>query len=191
MVHGHLEQMEDNYMNSSTQALVMSSGFLSEDDEDDDDEEKVSTTTGEEEEEEVDKEAQQKLRKKNKVKFWFTATFMTVGSVCFSAFLFLIPFQIDPAISAILADFHPEHSLCSVVSAEVFVGISSCAWSSCSEGCTRDLYKCFQIRVNYTTNTASQQQQQILSGFLFVNVRGCGYPPEVSCETFYLSLIHI
>lgn len=30
-----------------------------------------------------------------------------------------------------------------------FVGTSNCSWTSCKEGCTKDLYDCTQIRVNY------------------------------------------
>lgn len=162
----------------------------------DEDEDNPNHKNETEEEEEDDLEAQQRTKRRNQLKFWLTAIFLAVGSLCFSAFLFLIPFQIDPAISAILADFHPEETLCSVVSAELFVGISSCAWSSCSEGCTRDLYKCFQIKVNYTAapgavpvrvqpEEEATNSSSLFTGFLYVNVRGCGYPPDVSCESFF------
>ncbi len=62
----------------------------------------------------------------------------TLGLICgvsFTIFLFLIPFQIDPAAAALVADFVP--STCSVVNASMALGLSQCHWSSCAEGCTR------------------------------------------------------
>ena len=70
-------------------------------------------------------------------------------------------------------------------------GAENCSWSSCREGCTRELYKCFQVLVRYAPNDSgsidyvgvSDTEERI--GVLFVNVVGCGYPPTVSCERFY------
>ncbi len=36
---------------------------------------------------------------------------------------------------------------CRVIEANLGVGLSNCNWTSCLEGCTRELFKCFQIKV--------------------------------------------
>ena len=40
-----------------------------------------------------------------------------------------------------------------------------------------------QIEVNYTRHASEGGSRG--SGFLYVNVRGCGYPPWTSCPKFY------
>lgn len=92
-------------------------------------------------------------------------------------------------MSAILSDFRPTR--CSVVNHSMDAGANNCSWSSCREGCTRELYKCFQVLVRYAPNDSSAvdyggvSDTQERTGVLFVNVVGCGYPPTVSCERFY------
>ena len=52
------------------------------------------------------------------------------------AFLFLIPFVVDPAISTIVADYDPVPVTC-IVTEHIFgEGLKNCTWSSCREGCT-------------------------------------------------------
>ena len=80
-------------------------------------------------------------------KTYAIALFSLIGSLAFSSMIFLIPFVVDPAFQALNAEFHPKPVQCTLESAVVKVGLKSCAWSSCAEGCTRDLYKCFQIIV--------------------------------------------
>ena len=92
-------------------------------------------------------------------------------------------------MSAILSDFRPTR--CSVVNHSMDVGDRNCSWSSCREGCTRELYKCFQVIVRYAPNASISadyrggSDTQERTGVLFINVVGCGYPPTVSCERFY------
>lgn len=52
------------------------------------------------------------------------------------AFLFLIPFVVDPAISTIVADFDQVPVTCIVVEHNYAEGLRNCNWSSCREGCT-------------------------------------------------------
>ena len=41
-----------------------------------------------------------------------------------------------------------EHPVvCKVNSIAVKTGKSNCTWSSCREGCTADMYKCFQVGI--------------------------------------------
>jgi len=77
-------------------------------------------------------------------------------------------------------------------------GLSNCSWSSCREGCTRDIFSCHHIIVEYTylqedyrIMTLLREKQGILdpsptkhTAVLFVNVKGCGYPPSVNCTTW-------
>ena len=60
-------------------------------------------------------------------------------------------------------------------------GGSKCAWSSCREGCTRDIFECNQIVVEYSLENEAASKQRAA---LFVNVKGCGYPPSVQCSSW-------
>ena len=72
--------------------------------------------------------------------------FSTLGGLSFMALLFLVPFVVDPAVLHIQADFDPNPVQCELVEAVFKIGLSACSWSSCMEGCTRELFKCFQVR---------------------------------------------
>jgi hypothetical protein len=67
-----------------------------------------------------------------------------VAGGCLSVLLFLVPFVVDPAVTALLADF-AYGATCEVTSAVYGVGLSRCEWTSCVEGCTKILYRCFQV----------------------------------------------
>ncbi|CAB4055994.1 unnamed protein product [Lepeophtheirus salmonis] len=106
---------------------------------------------------------------KRKCKITWTIIFSLFGAAAFSLLLFLVPFIVDPALATILADFTTQNVSCVVTELAFRQGQGNCSWSSCREGCTRDVYTCFQIHVNYTDLSA-----QLQSGHLFVNARGCG-----------------
>ena len=38
---------------------------------------------------------------------------------------------------------------CKVTNVSVKQGKSICSWSSCQEGCTRERFQCYQVRVQY------------------------------------------
>ena len=72
-----------------------------------------------------------------------------------------------------------------------FSGLSNCSWTSCREGCTRDYFECFHIKVEYSKvgDDSSTFNKGLVSldssthvASLFVNVKGCGYPPAVQCD---------
>lgn len=69
----------------------------------------------------------------------------------FSAFgfLFLVPFIIEPAYTTIKMDFDEEPAQCITASSVSKRGLTNCTWTSCREGCTREVYECTQILVNY------------------------------------------
>lgn len=98
----------------------------------------------------AEKEEQNTLTQMEKCKYYTSLSLGTVCIVSAFAFLFLVPFVLDPAISTMLHDFVDEPVTCKVSRVEVKHGKSNCLWSSCREGCTVDMYKCYQVRVIYS-----------------------------------------
>ncbi|CAG9793580.1 unnamed protein product [Diatraea saccharalis] len=84
-----------------------------------------------------------------KLLFYTTASFVLLATFSLFAFLFLVPFVIEPAFTTIFMQFDPVAALCVTASVKHLVGVSNCSWASCREGCTKDLFECTQIRVNY------------------------------------------
>ncbi|XP_034938601.1 protein tipE-like isoform X1 [Chelonus insularis] len=84
-----------------------------------------------------------------KLLFYTTAFFILLGTFSLFAFLFLVPFVIDPAFTTIFMDFETQPAECITIDVESRRGASNCSWTSCREGCTKELYDCTQIRVNY------------------------------------------
>ncbi|XP_073959566.1 temperature-induced paralytic E isoform X2 [Choristoneura fumiferana] len=84
-----------------------------------------------------------------KLLFYTTASFVLLATFSLFAFLFLVPFVIEPAFTTIFMQFDPVGALCVTAQVKHLVGASNCSWASCREGCTKDLYECTQIRVNY------------------------------------------
>lgn len=89
---------------------------------------------------------------KEKLLFYITAFFVLLGTFSLFAFLFLVPFVIEPAFTTIFMEFDETAATCVTVEIEHFRGVSNCSWTSCREGCTREVYECTQIRVNYKRN---------------------------------------
>ncbi|KAJ1531939.1 hypothetical protein ONE63_000579 [Megalurothrips usitatus] len=87
--------------------------------------------------------------------FYTTAFFVLLGTFSLFAFLFLVPFVIDPAFTTIFMQFEPLPAQCVTTDTSSFRGTSNCSWASCREGCTRELYDCTQIRVNYKVDKLS------------------------------------
>lgn len=89
---------------------------------------------------------------KEKLLFYTTAFFVLLGIFSLFAFLFLVPFVIEPAFTTIFMEFDETPASCITVEVEHFKGASNCSWTSCREGCTKEVYECTQIRVNYKVN---------------------------------------
>jgi len=122
---------------------------------------------------------------KVKVKLYVTLTFASIFIIAFSALMFLVPFVIDPSLAAIRADFVEKPVECKVVKSQYVLGVRNCTWSSCREGCTREIYECHHVHVEYKLPVDQNVQDISLNkkrAGLFVNVKGCGYPPDVDCE---------
>lgn len=94
-------------------------------------------------------EPELELTFKQKLLFYTTAFFVLLGIFSLFGFLFLVPFVIEPAFTTIVMEFDEKPALCVTVELEHFKGASNCSWTSCREGCTKEVYECSQIRVNY------------------------------------------
>lgn len=86
---------------------------------------------------------------KEKLLFYITAFFVLLGTFSLFAFLFLVPFVIEPAFTTIFMEFDETPAECVTAEVTHFKGASNCSWTSCKEGCTKEVYECTQIRVNY------------------------------------------
>lgn len=84
-----------------------------------------------------------------KLLFYTTAFFILLGIFSLFAFLFLVPFVIDPAFTTIFMEFDPVAAHCTTIGVERSRGMSNCTWTSCKEGCTKDVFDCTKISVNY------------------------------------------
>lgn len=127
-----------------------------------------------------------------------------VASLAIIFFIFASIWFIDPALLTMILQFQPAN--CTTIHSAYLIGISNCTWTSCRHGCTTDVYKCWQILVNFTTSIKHPPIQPIwnkLTNFkqeplptingpkdsvvtkLYPNVRGCGYPPKLNCPKFF------
>ncbi|XP_044765616.1 protein tipE [Coccinella septempunctata] len=159
-------------------------------------------------------EKQEEQTCKQKLLFYTTAFFVLLGIFSLFSFLFLVPFVIDPAFTTIFMEFDETPVLCVTVKSERRLGVSNCSWTSCREGCTRDMYDCTQILVNYKKNATEIDNTTVISeapskdlvdialfddfddktnysslwfykeARLLPNVKGCGYPPMLNCTIF-------
>lgn len=91
-----------------------------------------------------------------KLLFYTTASFILLATFSLFAFLFLVPFVIDPAFTTIFMEFDEEPALCRTAVIINLKGVSNCSWSSCREGCTKDVYDCTQIYVDYWRGLGSE-----------------------------------
>lgn len=89
---------------------------------------------------------------REKALFYTTAFFILLGTFSLFAFLFLVPFVIEPAFTTIFMQFDESPAFCVTVDNLHLYGAKNCSWASCREGCTKDIYECQQIRVNYKTS---------------------------------------
>ncbi|KAG5682942.1 hypothetical protein PVAND_012259 [Polypedilum vanderplanki] len=126
---------------------------------------------------------------------WYTSVCLgTTAILSVFAFLFLIPFVVDPAISALTLDFQSEPVTCVVSEHIYFEGITNCTWSSCREGCTNAQTRCHQLTVNYTKILYKDWVKNpidlelvdwdVADTRFLINTEGCGYPPFVNCTNF-------
>lgn len=100
---------------------------------------------------EIDDRVKQPTTREN-VLFYTTAFFCLVAVFSVFIFLFLVPFFIEPALATIYMEFDPTPVTCQTTEASYHRGLSNCPWSSCREGCTKEVYECWHIRVRYRSS---------------------------------------
>lgn len=79
---------------------------------------------------------------KQKALFYTTAFFVLLGTFSLFSFLFLVPFVIEPAFQTIFMEFDENRAQCFTDETIMKAGTRNCTWTSCREGCTRDIYTC-------------------------------------------------
>uniref|UniRef100_A0A8D9AIN1 Protein tipE n=1 Tax=Cacopsylla melanoneura TaxID=428564 RepID=A0A8D9AIN1_9HEMI len=128
-----------------------------------------------------------------KAKFYVSLCSGVTACLSAFAFLFLIPFIIEPAIKTIMADYESEPVTCNLSRHDVGLGISNCNWASCREGCTAQMIKCHQITVHYSRMFFKEYNKSHSPGPIpwdhedikfLINTEGCGYPPGTNCTNF-------
>lgn len=123
-------------------------------------------------------------------KFYASLCLGTVAFISVFAFLFLIPFVVDPAINSILADYESEPVTCVATEHVYTEGLRNCSWASCREGCTSSATRCHQILVNYSrlpfreSRISPPTHWDVTDTRFLINAEGCGYPPSVNCSEF-------
>lgn len=156
------------------------------------------------EEDDMADEDQGKTKLEN-FKYYTSLVLGTLCIVSIFAFLFLVPFVLDPAISTLMHEFVDYPVTCKVSTVDVKHGKTNCKWSSCREGCTADMYTCYQVRVVYSkrafvngtyateipysewvdlTRFDTIENNTMTDTPLLVNIKGCGYPPDIACAAF-------
>ena len=106
-------------------------------------------------------------------------------------------FDPDPAIASLQHQF--SRTTCQTVRGRYRQGKVNCNWTSCREGCTHEVYNCWQIeveiiviiiymfrmficQVKYDVYDNNNTVVDRVPAKLFPNVKGCGYPPIVDCD---------
>jgi hypothetical protein len=72
-----------------------------------------------------------------KAKFYTSLCLGSTAILAVFAFLFAIPFIVEPAISTILADFSPRPVACTTTKHILAEGLKNCSWASCREGSSK------------------------------------------------------
>jgi len=148
-------------------------------------------------------ESESKPSKLEECKYYTSLILGTLCIVSVFAFLFLVPFVLDPAISTMIHDFTEIPVTCAVTNVSIINGKQNCNWSSCREGCTADMFHCYQVRVKYSLQEFKEgvkayevrewrsleredniEKKMMNDTPLLVNIKGCGYPPDIACPRF-------
>lgn len=123
-----------------------------------------------------------------------------LAGTSFIVFMTLLPLIIDPSVLTFVLDLEPAS--CLTVHSAALNGTSNCTWTSCQQGCTVDIYKCWHVNVSYLLAdpalAAERLDRQLFATLsepyatpiqqparLYPNVVGCGYPPDIDCDQFF------
>ncbi|KAL0124243.1 hypothetical protein PUN28_006235 [Cardiocondyla obscurior] len=97
-----------------------------------------------------------------KLLFYTTAFFILLSTFSLFAFLFLVPFVIDPAFTTIFMQFDTRPAECVTIDVESRRGLMG-----------------------------NDSEWYFTGAKLFPNVKGCGYPPMLNCSIFYRQYANI
>ncbi|XP_012525657.1 protein tipE isoform X2 [Monomorium pharaonis] len=97
-----------------------------------------------------------------KLLFYTTAFFILLSTFSLFAFLFLVPFVIDPAFTTIFMQFDTRPAECVTIDVESKRGLMG-----------------------------NDSMWYFTGAKLFPNVKGCGYPPMLNCSIFYRQYANI
>ena len=133
------------------------------------------------------------------LRYYVTLFASVVAIFSFCALLFLVPFVFDPSISTLSAGFPEQAATCRLKALRTGQRLSSCNWTSCSEGCTAPLVTCVQLHVDVSQVPFAQFDRapaaydqsvwQARHVPLRINIQSCGYPPRVNCSQFWRRLL--
>ncbi|KAL1454934.1 hypothetical protein WDU94_009063 [Cyamophila willieti] len=98
---------------------------------------------------------------REKLLFYTTAFFILLAIFSLFGFLFLVPFVIEPACTTIMHEFDEVPATCETFEVETLRGTTNCTWTSCKEGCTREVYECTQITVRYKISMNTTEEPSI------------------------------
>ena len=96
-------------------------------------------------------------------------------------FLFLVPMTIDPALATLTFELSHDPVICVTTSFTVTEGLSNTNWCSCLEGCTSDVFTCYQIGVAYKKIETTTQRPKIRK-------RSIQLQPKVQGETALVNI---
>lgn len=91
-------------------------------------------------------------------------------------FMFLVPMTIDPALATLTFELTHDPVICMTTSFTVTEGLINTTWCSCLEGCTSDVFTCYQIGVSYQKISANTKQP-------ILRKRSIHLQPKVQGET--------
>ena len=124
-------------------------------------------------------------------KYYTSLMLGTLCIVCIFAFLFLVPFVLDPAISTLMHEFVDSPVTCRVSQVEVKHGKSNCKWSSCREGCTADMFQCYQVSSKFSDEMNILWRNSGIRFRGFISITGtcavCTYPIQKRHSRFFYS----
>lgn len=82
----------------------------------------------------------------------------------FAVLMFLVPMTIDPALATLTFEFSPEPAICITTSFIETKGLTNTTWCSCLEGCTQDVFECYQIEVAYKSQSRHGREVRSVQG---------------------------
>ncbi len=91
-----------------------------------------------------------------------------VAGLAIIIFVFAAIWYIDPALLTLVLRF--RQARCTTINEAFLIGISNCSWTSCRLGCTREIYRCWQIQVRYERGRRPSELSKLEMHSLGINL---------------------